>query len=126
MESSRYHPCTTRRAYEPHAAVIAAPLHPSHHMHGPAYVARAKLPAHMRSRFHDASLPPTLTLEGGGEGIDGDDFAATVLSRWISGSVRKRYPPIGRFPHCNGPNRPRLSILTGYPTASPIRLTLWV
>src|SRR3989442_7089457 len=82
-------------------------------MHGPAYVGRAKLPAHMRSRFHDATLPPTLTLplEGGGEGIDGEYFAATVLSRWISGSVRKRYSPIGRFPSFNGPKstRSRLS-----------------
>src|SRR5438876_5564460 len=119
-------PCSITQVHEDQPAVIAAPLHPSHHMHGPAYVGRAKLPAHMRSRFHDASLPPTLALEGGGEGIDGEDFAATVLSRWISGSVRKRYSPIDRFPSFNGPNRSRLSFRTGCPTACSIRLTWWV
>src|SRR3989475_12524946 len=81
-------------------------------------------PPCLRTPVHDVSGP--YTLEGGGEGIDGEYFAATVLSRWISGSVRKRYSPIGRFPSFNGPNRSRLSFRTGCPTACSIRLNWWV
>ena len=41
---------------EDQAPVIAAPLHPSHQMHALADFRAPKLPAHMRSRLHDASF----------------------------------------------------------------------
>src|SRR3989449_10632649 len=79
-------------------AVIAPVLHPSHQMDALADLRAPKLPAGMRSRRHDASLPPTLTLplEGGGAGRGRfPEPTATALKRWISASVRNRYSPGG-------------------------------
>src|SRR5207302_796063 len=70
-----------------------------------------KLATRMRSGRHDASL---------------SRLAATAFTCRISASVRNRYSPGGSGPSFNGPNRNRLSLRTGCPTTSSIRLTWWV
>src|SRR5256885_1965412 len=106
------------------AAMIAPALHPSHQMDALADLGAPKLATGMRAGRHDATLPPTLALEEGGEGRRGStpplrrEFWMAALSRWISGSVRKRYSPGGSVPSFNGPNRNRLSFRTGCPTTS--------
>src|SRR5207253_1296696 len=93
------------------AAMIAPALHPSHQMDTLADLGTPKLATRMSSRRHDASL---------------SRLAATVFTCRISASVRNRYSPGGSGPSLNGPNRIRLSLRTGCPTTSSIRLTWWV